>query len=331
MKVAFFSTKNYDKQHFNAYLSQTNHKIDYFEDYLSHHTINLCEGHEAVCIFVNDKLSRDIIEKLPEKGIKVIALRCAGFNNVDLEAARDHGLIVVRVPAYSPEAVAEHTVALILTLNRKTHKAYNRVRENNFSIEGLTGINLYGKKVGVIGTGAIGRAFCRIMMGFGCEVLAFDPYENEEVKQMGVKYLSKKDLMAKSDIISLHCPLTPDTHHLINEETIQWMKKGVKLINTSRGALIDTKSVIHGLKNGHIGFLGIDVYEQEEKLFFKDLSEIVIQDDVIMRLMTFPNVLITGHQAFLTEEALREITKITLDNLTDFEEGKPLKNEVKAE
>lgn len=331
MKIAFFSTKSYDREYFEEYLPKTKHKITYFDNGLDLNTISLATGFDAICVFVNDKIPKALIKKLHGIGIKVIALRCAGFNNVDLEAANDMGIRVFRVPAYSPEAVAEHTIALIQTLNRKTHKAYNRVRENNFSIEGLTGMNLHLKTVGVIGTGAIGKALCRILLGFCCEVIAYDPFENPEVKKMGVRYLSLLDLLRESDIISLHCPLTPGTKHLINQKTIGLMKKGVKLINTSRGALIDTKAVIKGLKNGQIGFLGIDVYEQEEKLFFKDLSEMVIHDDIIMRLMTFPNVLITGHQAFLTTEALQEISKITLDNLRDFEEGKEIKNEVKFE
>ncbi len=331
MNIAFFSTKSYDKIHFDKYLPKTNHSITYFEVNLTIDTVALSEGYDAVCVFVNDKVNQRIVDKLKKKGIKVIALRSAGFNHIDLEAAAKHGLKVVRVPAYSPEAVAEHAVALILTLNRKTHKAFNRVRENNFSIEGLSGFNLYGKTIGVIGTGAIGKAFCKIMLGFGCKVLAFDPYPNEDLKKIDVKYVNKQTLLKESDIISLHCPLTPETRHIIDPGSIAAMKKGVKIINTSRGALIDTMAVIQGLKSSQIGFLGIDVYEQEEKLFFKDLSEEVIQDDVLMRLMTFPNVLITSHQAFLTVEALQEITRITLDNLTAFEEGKELFNEVKFE
>ncbi|ERM82297.1 hypothetical protein P872_18580 [Rhodonellum psychrophilum GCM71 = DSM 17998] len=328
MKIAFYSTKSYDREYFEEYLPKTAHKITYFKNGLELNTVSLAAGFDAVCVFVNDKITKALIKKLHEIGIKAIALRCAGFNNVDLEAAKEFGIRVFRVPAYSPEAVAEHTIALIQTLNRKTHKAYNRVRENNFSIEGLTGMNLHRKKVGVIGTGAIGKALCRILLGFGCEVIAHDPFENPEIRAMGIRYVDLQELLKESDIISLHCPLTPESKHLINQKTIGLMKKGVKLINTSRGALIDTKAVIKGLKNGQIGFLGIDVYEQEEKLFFKDLSEMVIHDDVIMRLMTFPNVLITGHQAFLTTEALQEISKITLDNLSDFELGKEVKNEV---
>jgi D-lactate dehydrogenase len=328
MKIAFFSTKSYDRIHFNSQLPETSHSITYFEDALSMDTVSLSEGYDAVCVFVNDKINKEVIEVLAQNKIKIIALRCAGFNNVDLDAAEANEIKVVRVPAYSPEAVAEHTIALLLTLNRKTHRAFNRVRENNFSIEGLTGFNLFQKTVGIIGTGAIGSAFSRIMLGFGCKVLAYDPYPNKGLA--GVEFVDLDELLHNSDIISLHCPLTPDTRHLINSERIAMMKTGVKIVNTSRGALIDTKAVIKGLKSGHIGSLAIDVYEQEEKYFFKNLSEEVIHDDVLMRLMTFPNVLITAHQAFLTEEALNEITKITLDNLTAFESGEILKNEVKT-
>ncbi len=327
MKIAFFSTKSYDRIYFLSQLQYTSHSITFYEDTLTVDTVSLCENFDAVCVFVNDKINKKVIEKLSQYKIKVIALRCAGFNNVDLDAAEASGIKVVRVPAYSPEAVAEHTVALLLTLNRKTHRAYNRVRENNFSIEGLTGFNLYQKTIGVIGTGAIGSAFCRIMLGFGCKILAYDPYPNKGLKD--VEFVDLKVLLQESDIISLHCPLTPETHHLINADNIARMKKGVKIVNTSRGALIDTRAVIKGLKSAHIGSLAIDVYEQEEKFFFKNLSDEVIHDDVLMRLMTFPNVLITGHQAFLTEEALNEISKTTLDNLTAFESGEFLKNEVK--
>ncbi|MFW6043401.1 MAG: 2-hydroxyacid dehydrogenase, partial [Marinilabiliaceae bacterium] len=261
-------------------------------------------------------------------GIKLIALRCAGFNNVDLEAAKEQQIKVVRVPAYSPAAVAEHAVALILTLNRKTHKAYNRVRENNFSLERLTGFNLQGKTVGVIGTGKIGASFCRIINGFGCRVLAQDPYPRQDLQDEGVVYTDKDELLEQSDIISLHCPLTPESKHLINKETINQMKPGVMLINTSRGALIHTKDAIKGLKKGKIGYLGIDVYEQEEDLFFRDLSENIIQDETIMSLISFPNVLITSHQAFFTCEALEQIASTTIQNMLDFKNNRPLVNEV---
>ncbi|WP_340105918.1 2-hydroxyacid dehydrogenase [Rhodohalobacter sp. 8-1] len=330
MNIAFFSTKSYDRNHFEAKVAQSNHNITFFEDALTLQTAKLVSGYKAVCIFVNNPMDEPLIAKIAELGVDVIALRSAGFNHVDLEACSKHKITVYRVPAYSPEAVAEHTVALILTLNRKTHKAYNRVRENNYSLEGLTGFNLHGKTVGVIGTGTIGTAFCKIMAGFGCDILAFDPYENEEVKQMGGTYVDFDELVEKSDIISLHCPLMPQTRHIIDGKSIEKMKEGVMIINTSRGALIDTSAVIDGLKRKKIGFLGIDVYEQEDDLFFKDLSGEVIQDDEIARLMNFPNVLITGHQAFLTDEALQQITETTIQNLTRHEEGKDVENEVTA-
>lgn len=240
-----------------------------------------------------------------------------GFNNVDLEAAREFGMQVCRVPAYSPQAVAEHAVAMILTLNRKTHKAYNRVREQNFSLNGLLGFDMHGKTVGVLGTGNIGKAFCKIMIGFGCRVLAFDIQRDSELEKMNVEYLPLDQVFSKSDILSLHCPLNDTTRHIVNEQSIASMKKGVMLINTSRGALIDTKAAIGALKSKHIGYLGIDVYEQEEKIFFRDLSATIIEDDIIQRLMSFPNVLITAHQAFFTEEALQQIASTTLNNIKD--------------
>jgi D-lactate dehydrogenase len=253
-------------------------------------------------------------------GTKLIALRSAGYNHVDLNAAKDLGLIIVRVPAYSPYAVAEHAVGLILSLNRKIHRAYNRVREGNFSIDGLLGFDLHGKTVGVIGTGKIGIIFATIMKGFGCKIIAFDPYPNDEAKQV-LSYTTLADLFSMSDIISLHCPLTPDTHHIMNTETIRQCKPGVMIINTSRGALVDAQAAIEGLKNQYIGYLGLDVYEEEADLFFEDFSEKVIQDDIFSRLLTFPNVLITGHQAFFTEEAIRNIAETTITNITAFESG----------
>ncbi len=328
MKIAFFSTKSYDKTSFGNFVEGSGHEITFFELALSEITAQLAGGFDAVCVFVNDKLDEKTISIIAEQGVKVIALRCAGFNNVDLEAAKKHELKVVRVPAYSPEAVAEHALALMMTLNRKTHKAFNRVRENNFSIENLTGFNLHGKTVGVIGTGLIGSAFIRIMRGFGCSILASDVRESEELKSLGVTYVPVSELLSKSDVISLHCPLLPDTHHLINAASLSQMKDGVMLINTSRGGLINTGDAIHALKTGKLGYLGIDVYEQEAGIFFKDSSETILQDDVIARLMTFPNVLITGHQGFLTHEALEQIAKITLQNLSDFERGVELKNKI---
>jgi D-lactate dehydrogenase len=328
MKIAFFSTKSYDREYFDKNAGASAHTITYFEVGLNPQTAVLAEGAEAVCVFVNDVVDRETLEILASVRIKVISLRCAGFNNVDLKAASELGLKVLRVPAYSPQSVAEHAVAMIMTLNRKTHRAYNRVREGNFSIEHLAGFNLYKKTIGVVGTGLIGECFCNIMIGFGCKVIAYDIVENESLKAKGVTYRPVKSILADSDIISLHCPLNPHTMHLINSERISQMKKGVMLINTSRGGLINTRDVIEGLKHGKIGYLGIDVYEQEAGLFFTDRSELVMQDDVMARLMSFPNVLITGHMGFFTGEALEEIAHITLQNLTDYSEGLSLKNEV---
>ena len=329
MNIAVFSTKSYDKEYFEKYNSSGNHTFTYFDDYLNSKTTNLTlGGFDAVCVFVNDRLDNDAITKLAANGIKLIALRCAGFNNVDLQSAADNNIKVVRVPAYSPEAVAEQAVALIMTLNRKTHKAYNRIREGNFSLDKLIGFNLHNKTVGVIGTGRIGQAFCRIMLGFGCKVLAYDLYENKELLEEAVKYLSIDELIETSDIISLHCPLTPETNYLINKETISKMKRGVMLINTSRGGLINSSDAIDALKEQQLGYLGIDVYEQEENLFYNDLSENIIQDELILRLISFPNVLITSHQGFLTNEALEEIAKTTIENISNFEDNIETKNEV---
>ena len=327
MKIAFFSAKPYDKTFFEARNKDFRFELEYWETHLGPHVVNAVdEGTEVVCVFVNDKLNAEVIETLANKGVKIIALRCAGFNNVDLEAAKRFGLRVCRVPAYSPEAVAEHAVAMLLTLNRKTHKAYNRVREQNFSLNGLMGFNLHGKTIGVVGTGKIGKAFCKIMLGFGCKLLAFDPQENEELKAAGVEYLELDELWKLSDIISLHCPLNADNHHMINADSLKLMKKSVTIINTSRGALLNTPDVIQGLKNKQIAYLGIDVYEQEEKLFFKDLSGSIIEDDDIQRLLSFPNVLLTGHQAFFTEDALEQIASITLNSINEILNGQPAKD-----
>ena len=326
MKIAFFSTQSYDKAYFTRY--NTRHELVFFEAPLNEKTVALADGCTAVCAFVNDGLNATVIALLARAGVQLIAMRCAGYNNVDLAAAQNHSIKVVRVPAYSPHAVAEHAVALLLTLNRKTHKAYNRVREGNFSLDKLIGFDVYGKTVGVIGTGKIGEVFCDIMKGFGCRVLAFDLVANRELEAKGVEYLPLIKLLPQCDIISLHCPLTEQTRHLINTDTIYLMKPGVMLINTSRGALIHTPAAIQALKTGHIGYLGIDVYEQEEKLFFHNLSEQIIPDDDIMRLMSFPNVLVTSHQGFFTDEALTQIAQVTLLNIDDFEAGKPLLNKV---
>ncbi|MBD3750554.1 MAG: 2-hydroxyacid dehydrogenase [Sphingobacteriales bacterium] len=320
MKIYFFSAKPYDRQFFDQQ-SPPDLEMVYFETHLGPHIVNVIEDAFAVCVFVNDKLTAEVIEILAAKGVKVIALRCAGFNNVDLEAARKFGIRVCRVPAYSPEAVAEHAVALLLTLNRKTHKAYNRVREQNFALNGLLGFNLHGKTIGVVGTGKIGQAFCQIMRGFGCKILAYDPYPHPELLQQGIQYQSLPQVLAAADVISLHCPLTPENHYLINHESLKIMKKGVFIINTSRGGLICTADIIAALKTQQVGGLAIDVYEQEEKLFFRDLSASIIEDDTIQRLMSFPNVLVTAHQAFFTQEALTQITQVTLQSISLFAKG----------
>ena len=321
MKTALFSTKSYDRHYFDRYASEYRQELTYFENRLDIHSAPLASGYGAICAFVNDQLDRPVLTLLAENGVRLIALRCAGYNHVDVEAAQELSLSVVRVPAYSPHAVAEHAVALILTLNRKIHKAYNRVREGNFALDRLEGFDLYKKTVGVIGTGKIGQVFCTIMQGFGCRVLAYDPYPSESLQQRGVTYVTSEELLRESDVVSLHCPLTPENHHLINTETLRQMKDGVMLINTSRGALIDTKAILHALKHRKVGYLGIDVYEQETDFFFQDLSEEIITDDALMRLIGFPNVLITSHQGFFTEEALTEIARITLTNLGAFERG----------
>ncbi|WP_199117267.1 2-hydroxyacid dehydrogenase [Pedobacter sp. ASV28] len=323
MKILFFSAKPYDRQFFEKSNETHDFELEFWETHLGPHIVDAIkkDNYQAVCVFVNDQLTAPVIAALAEKGVKIIALRCAGFNNVDLDAVAAHGLRLCRVPAYSPQAVAEHAIALLLTLNRKTHKAYNRTREQNFSLNGLMGFNLYQKTVVVIGTGKIGAAFCKIMLGFGCKVIAFDLYESEELKQLGVNYLPFENVISKADVISLHCSLSEENKYLINANSLAIMKKGVVIINTSRGALIHTKDAIEALKTGQISGLAIDVYEQEEKLFFKDLSGSIIGDDDIQRLISFPNVLVTGHQAFFTEEALTEIAASTLASVATLIKG----------
>lgn len=328
MKVAVFSTKPYDQKFLEAANSGHGHDLVFFESRLTPKTSALATGFPAVCVFVNDQLNAIVLTELSRDGTRLIALRSAGFNNLDLVTADELKLTVLRVPAYSPYAVAEHAVALILALNRKTHRSFNRIREGNFSLEGLLGFDLHGTTVGIIGTGRIGTVFARIMRGFGCHLLAFDLYQNPECEEMGVEYVSLSELYAYSDIISLHCPLTPETHHLIGTDALAQIKPGSMLINTSRGALIDTAAIINALKSDQIGYLGLDVYEEEADLFFEDLSDKVIQDDVFARLLTFPNVLITGHQAFFTRNALERIAETTLANITAFERGLPLANQV---
>ncbi|MFN3649421.1 MAG: 2-hydroxyacid dehydrogenase [Armatimonadota bacterium] len=321
MRIAVFSPKPYDREFLSAANAPHGHQLTFLEPRLTRETAPLAQGFPAVCVFVNDCVDAGVLEVLAAGGTRLIALRCAGFNNVDLAAARRLGVTVARVPAYSPYSVAEHTVGLVLTLNRKLHRAYNRVREGNFALDGLLGFDLHGRTVGVVGTGKIGAVAARLFAGFGCRVLAYDLYPSAECRELGVEYVSMERLLEESDLVTLHCPLTPETHHLIDAEALRRMKRGVMLINTSRGALIDTPAVIEALKSGQIGYLGLDVYEEEADLFFEDLSQQPIQDDVFSRLLTFPNVVITGHQAFFTREALQNIAATTLENVTAFETG----------
>lgn len=329
MQIAVFSTRDYDRE----FLDRANeaagrpHRLVYHEARLTAESASMAAGADAVCAFVNDRLDRSTLNALAGQGTRLVALRSAGFNHVDLDAARDLGISVARVPAYSPHAVAEHTIALILALNRKIHRAYNRVREGNFALDNLLGFDLSGRTVGVVGTGKIGAIVARILHCFGCTILASDPVRRADIEALG-RYVEPEEIFDSSDIITLHCPLTPATHHMIDACAVGRMRRGVMLINTSRGAVVDTKAVIAGLKSGQIGYLGLDVYEEEEGLFFENLSEQLIQDDVFARLLTFPNVLITAHQAFFTAEALGSIGETTIENVTSFEAtGRPA-NEV---
>ncbi len=331
MKVSVFSTKPYDQQHLQLANESFGHELYFFESQLNRTTVPLAQDFPCVCVFVHDQIDAHVLLQLKEGGTQLIALRSAGFNHVDLKAAQQLGITVVRVPAYSPHAVAEHAVALLLALSRKTHRAYNRVREGNFSLDGLLGFNLNGSVVGVIGTGKIGEATSQILHGFGCELLGYDLYPNPNCQALGMRYTSLDELFQASDIITLHCPLTPDTYHLINGQTISRMKRGVTIINTSRGALVDAQAVLVGLKSGQIGYLGMDVYEEEADLFFEDLSNQIIQDDVLARLLTLPNVLITGHQGFFTENALKNIAHTTLANIQEYEETGSCQNAVRVE
>jgi len=321
MRLAVFSTKPYDRTSFQEANTEHGHDLVFFEPRLTPETAPLADGFAGVCAFVNDHVNHAVLERLASGGTRLIALRSAGFNHVDLPAAKGLGLTIARVPAYSPHAVAEHAVALILSLNRRIHRAYARVREGNFSLDGLLGFDLHGRTVGVIGTGRIGTVFATIMRGFGCELIGHDLAPSPECLALGMRYAPLAELLEGSDIVALHAPLTPETHHLIDAAAIRGMRHGAMLINTSRGALVDTRAVIDGLKRGQIGALGLDVYEEEEHLFFEDLSNQVIEDDVFSRLLTFPNVLITGHQGFFTAEALRNIADTTLHNVTAFETG----------
>lgn len=327
MQIALFSAKSYDRQFFDAAVAGTEHEVRYVEAAFSEDAAPLAAGADAVCIFVNDRCDAAAIDALADLGVKAIALRCAGFNNVDLPAATRRGLAVVRVPAYSPHAVAEHTLGLILCLNRRIHRAYNRVREHNFSLSGLLGFDLHGKTCGVVGTGAIGVEVVKILRGFGCRVLAVDPRENPDAIDAGAEYVDMPTLLAESDVICLHCPLNDATRRLIDHAAVEAMKPGVMLVNVSRGAVVDHAAVLGGLKSGKLGALALDVYEEED-LFFRDVSDEILGDDQLARLLTFPNVLVTGHQAFFTREALTAIAETTLANLADLEANRDCPNQV---
>ncbi|MFS2158377.1 2-hydroxyacid dehydrogenase [Pseudomonas sp. Pseusp122] len=323
MRTLLFSSQTYDRDSFLATQAPGEIDLHFQPARLTLDTVALADGYPVVCAFINDDLSAPVLEKLAAGGTQLIALRSAGFNHVDLPAAKRLGLSVVRVPAYSPHAVAEHAVALIMSLNRHLHRAYNRTRDGDFTLHGLTGFDLVGKTVGVVGTGQIGAAFARIMAGFGCKLLAYDPYPNPAVEALGARYLSLPQVLEQAQIISLHCPLTEQSKHLINADSLARMQRGAMLINTGRGALVDTPALIESLKSGQLGYLGLDVYEEEAQLFFEDRSDLPLQDDVLARLLTFPNVIITAHQAFLTQEALAAIARTTLDNIRAWRQGTP--------
>ncbi len=331
MRVAVFSSHPHDEQYLEAANEPFGHELVFLETRLRLETAKLAGGFDAVCAFVNDDLSAPVLEDLRAHGVRFIALRSAGFNHVDLEAAGRLGFTVARVPAYSPHAVAEHTVAMILALNRQIHKAYTRVRDGNFALDGLLGFDLHGRTVGIVGTGKIGERVAVIMSGFGCRIVAHDPYPNPVCTELGVQYVDLPDLFGAADIVTLHTPLTPETHHLINAETVSVMRDGVMIVNTSRGALVDTVAVIDGLKTGKVGYLGLDVYEEEGDLFFENLSDRIITDDVFSRLLTFPNVIITGHQGFFTIDAITAIAETTMENLAAFQDGVLSGNELELE
>ncbi|PWI31927.1 D-lactate dehydrogenase [Vibrio albus] len=328
LEVAFFSSKSYDEKSFRKANSEEQYKFQYHDFRLTTKTAKLAQGSDVVCAFVNDDLSADVLEILAKGGTKLITMRCAGFDRVDLEAAKKLGLQVTRVPAYSPEAVAEHAVGLMMSLNRRFHKAYQRTRDANFSLEGLVGFNFYGKTAGIIGTGKIGVATMRILKGLGMEILCYDPYENPLAVELGAKYCDLDKIYAKSDIISLHCPMTKENYHLLNEDAFNKMRDGVMIINTSRGELLDSAAAIEALKRGRIGALGLDVYDNEKELFFEDKSNDVIVDDIFRRLSACHNVIFTGHQAFLTEDALQNIAETTLNNIESFFSGTKSGNEL---
>ncbi len=327
-RIAFFDTKPYDRKSFESSPEYNDYEITFFETRLTERSVALTKGFDVVCAFVNDEITRPVIDTLYENGIKVIAMRCAGYNNVDVCHAHDR-ITMVRVPAYSPHAVAEHALALLMTLNRKVHRAHLRTRDNNFSIVGLVGMDLHGKTVGVIGAGKIGRIMVDILCGLGMDVLVYDKFQDQEwAESKGVRYAELDEIYAKSQVISLHCPLMKETQHLINEESIAKMRDGVIIINTSRGPLINTSALIHGLKSKKIGAAGLDVYEEEAEYFFEDYSNSMVNDDVLARLLTFPNVVVTSHQAFLTEEALANISGTTFSNITSFFNGDVGPNEI---
>jgi D-lactate dehydrogenase len=323
MRIAVFSTKPYDRRYLDAANDAVGspHEMTYLEPRLAADTARFAEGCDTACVFVNDDADRPALEALQQAGVRWVATRSAGYNHIDLEAAKDLGLGVARVPAYAPEGVAEHAIALMLALNRKIHRAYNRVREHNFSLEGLIGFQMHGRTVGVVGTGKIGAAAARVLHGFGCQLLGHDVQESDELKQLGMRYVDLPELLRDSDIITLHAPLTPETHHLINADSLQHIRDGAMLINTGRGGLVDTTALVDALKSGKLGSLGLDVYEEEDEFFFEDLSTSILQDDTFARLLTFPNVIITGHQAFFTEQAVEQIAGETIDNFNRFAQG----------
>ncbi|MBB5218760.1 D-lactate dehydrogenase [Treponema rectale] len=331
MKIAFYDTHSYDKKSFEETNKNFNFQIAFHEFKLNENTVITAQGFDAVCVFVNDVVNAQVINSLKEYGVKLIALRCAGFNNVDLKAAASAGIKVVRVPAYSPYAVAEHGIALLMALTRHIPQAYLRTKTANFNIEGLTGRDLHGLTAGVLGTGKIGRIMAGLLKAFGMKIIVYDPFPNEEwAKETGAEYVSLEEIFRQSDVLSLHCPLTEETKHIVNHDTMKMMKKDAVIINTGRGALIDSKALVHALKHQHIGGIAMDVYEEESKYFFSDWSTDIMTDDVLARLLTFPNVIITGHQAFLTTNALKNISETTLQNIKDFEQNKELVNQVQA-
>ena len=333
MRTLVYSARDYDRRFLGAAAeaSDDDHELTYVDHHLDVHSAPAADGHDAVCAFVNDVLSRPVLEALAERGVHMVAMRCAGYNNVDLEAAEELGMTVARVPAYSPYAVAEHTVALMLALNRRIPRAASRVREGNFSLDGLLGFDLRSRRVGIVGTGTIGMIVARILRGFGCSLRAHDPEPADEVRDLGVRYVDLDTLLEECDVVTLHCPLTPDTHHLLDADAFARMKRGAMVVNTSRGGLVDAPALIDALKSGQVGSVALDVYEEEGDLFFEDLSDTIIDDDVFARLLTFPNVLITAHQAFFTEEALQAIARTTIDNLSAFREGRRTGTELTPE